>query len=95
MVGFNEYRVLKLNEIYKKYLNRVRQEEILNERSQEDDTSEKYNPDFGLNVTESLFVDLTRRIANTDRLIYIYTLTGLIIATVIITLIRSFIFFSV
>lgn len=62
---------------------------------QEEDIYENYNPDDELPVTESMIVDLTRRIANTDRLVYIYTLTGIIIATIIITLIRSFIFFSV
>lgn len=31
---------------------------------------------------------------NSDRLFYIFTLTGIIVATIIITLARSFIFFS-
>lgn len=61
----------------------------------EEDTNENFNPDVDLHVTESVIVDLTPRIANTERLVYIYTLTGIILATVIVTLIRSFIFFSV
>lgn len=75
--------------------NRVQQEEFHNKRAHDEDTLENYNPDADLHVTESIIVDLTRRIANTDRLVYIYTLTGIIIATVVVTLIRSFIFFSV
>lgn len=75
--------------------NRVKQEEFFNKRALEVDNNEDYSPDTDLHVTEGIIADLTRRIANTDRLVYIYTLTGIIIATVIITLIRSFIFFSV
>lgn len=74
---------------------RVKEEELSNKRAIEVNINEDYNPDADLHVTESIIADLTRRIANTDRLVYIYTLTGIIIATVITTMIRSFIFFSV
>lgn len=71
------------------------QEESGNKKAMQDETMENFNPDDDLHVTENSLVDLTRRIASSDRLIYIYTLTGIIIATVVITLIRSFVFFSV
>lgn len=73
---------------------RVKQEEVLNAKAF-GNVNEDNNRDAELHVTESFVADLTRRIANSDRVIYIYTLTGIIIATVITTLIRSFIFFSV
>lgn len=61
------------------------------------DTKElPYNPDAGLISTEGVFADILRKLThNNDRLLYIYVFTAIVIATVIITLIRSFIFFSV
>ena len=53
------------------------------------------NPDGDLRVYEGMMSDLTRRISNSERLIYIYTLTGIIVCTVIVTFCRSFFFFSV
>lgn len=47
-----------------------------------------------MHTSEGIISDFTRLVSNSDRLIYIYTLTGIIVATVIITLFRSFFFFS-
>lgn len=61
------------------------------------DTNEStYNPDADLVSTEGVFADIFRTLThNNDRLLYIYVFTAIVITTVIITLIRSFIFFSV
>lgn len=54
------------------------------------------NPDAHLPVTESFLYDILRKIANNDeRLMYIYVFTAIVLATVIITLFRSFLFFAV
>lgn len=73
----------------------MNREEYSNERSLQNETVEGYNFDADLTVTESVFYDMPRRFTNSERLVYIYTLTGIIIATVIVTLCRSFIFFTV
>lgn len=52
--------------------------------------------DVDLPVTESVFYDFLRKITNdNERLMYIYIFTGIILSTVLVTLIRSFIFFTV
>lgn len=54
-----------------------------------------YNPDDDLRIHEGVVSDLTRRISSSERLVYIYTLTGIIVCTVFVTFCRSFFFFSV
>lgn len=73
----------------------MNQEENSNKLSRQNETVDSFNSDDGLSMPESKFYDLTRLITDSDRLVYIYTLTGIIIATVIVTLCRSFIFFTV
>lgn len=58
-------------------------------------SSNNSNPDKDLPVNEGVVSDITRRISDSDRLIYIYTLTVIIVCTVIVTFCRSFFFFSV
>lgn len=49
-----------------------------------------------LPATENIFADILRNLTqHNERLFYIYVFTGIIVTTVIITLIRSFIFFNV
>lgn len=67
------------------------EEESANKKS---NASEDFNLDEDLYRTEGIWTDITLRIGDNDRLFYIYTLTGIILSTIIITLARSFIFFS-
>lgn len=67
------------------------EEESANKKS---NATEDFNLDEDLYRTEGIWTDITLRIGDNDRLFYIYTLTGIILSTIIITLARSFIFFS-
>lgn len=57
--------------------------------------SKDANPDVDLRISEGKLTDMTRRISDSERLIHIYTLTAIIVCTVIVTFCRSFFFFSV
>lgn len=70
-------------------------EELENKKLSQASFGDALNPDADLHSKESWLTDFTRLVTNSDRLIHIYTLSGIIIATVIITLCRSFFFFSV
>lgn len=59
------------------------------------DNSTVYNQDGDISVSEGIISDWTGRISDSERLIHIYTLTAIIVCTVIVTLCRSFFFFSV
>lgn len=79
---------------------RVSKEQERNELSLENaNLNDSDNSNFteaNLSADENLFYDLIRSAThNSDRLMYIYVFTAIIITTVIITLIRSFIFFNV
>lgn len=57
---------------------------------------EVHNPDADLSIPEGYFSEFMHQITHNDeRLTYIYVFTAIVVATVIITLIRSFIFFTV
>lgn len=54
------------------------------------------NPDADLPQNENFFSDFMRKITGeNDRLMYIYIFTAIVIATIITTFIRSFVFFSI
>lgn len=76
-------------------INRVSHEEKLNKKRIESMDGESINPDDNLHKSESIISDFTHLVSNSDQLAYISTLSGIILATVIITLFRSFYFFSV
>lgn len=60
------------------------------------ETPDDPNPDEHLPVTESFLYDFLRKISdNNERLMYIYIFTAIVLATVIVTLFRSFYFFAV
>lgn len=73
---------------------RVSHEEKVNKKQAAAKLDAKVSLDDDLHTSEGIMSDLTRFVSNSDRLIYIYTLSGIIVATVIITLFRSFYFFS-
>lgn len=54
------------------------------------------NPDTDLQQHENVFTDFMIKITGgNERLMYIYIFTAIITATVIVTIIRSFVFFSI
>lgn len=54
------------------------------------------NPDADLSQDENFISDFLRKITDSnDRLMYIYIFTAIITATVIVTFVRSFVFFSI
>lgn len=72
---------------------RVSKEQDINQNPQ---SAEVPNPDADLPQNEDFFSDLIEKISGgNDRLMYIYIFTAIITATVIVTLIRSFVFFSI
>lgn len=71
-------------------------EENVGRREMSYSSDNDVDPDAHLPVTESFLYDFLRKIANNDeRLMYIYVFTAIVLATVIITLFRSFLFFAV
>lgn len=93
-----EIPFISLNKLILKYFpseNRVSHEESEHARTLENSEADVFKVDAGLHETESILSDFTRLVTNSERLIHIYTLTGIIVATIIITLCRSFYFFSV
>lgn len=75
---------------------RVNKEEFGNHKPIPPQSDNEIDPDSDLPVTESILYDFLRKISNdNERLMYIYIFTALILATVLVTLIRSFIFFTV